>query len=771
LPTVQTKSAVKDMEVDDNTSPAVQAYSMSSNVNPCRNTAPKVNQTRKSNGFSCHLCASVLTRKHDLKRHITSHHGEAEALKLESGNCCCLDCDRKFKKIVELKKHLSTAHSMIFHEEELSFDTVEGFENWKSDMEEKHCVFYSCLTGKRKDIENSCSYNYFNCSRSGVYKASGSGKRRLKSCGSIKIGHTCTSNIKVTYFDDGKVKTSVCYTHYGHEVELRHCRLTKKQKKVIALKLKDGVAKTKILDSIRDNFEGPFQRIPLLQNKDMRNIPISFGLDDTRRREDDQTSVRSWIHDWSLREDTPFLYYKLEGEVAGDTNPYLKKEDFVIIIQTPIQRQLLKKFGSKGICNDSTHGTTEYDFILNTLLVIDEFGECQPVAWCLANQETEEFMILFFTHVKNACGKVSPVWFMSDTALQTYDAYCIVMECCPHHLLCLLHVDKVWQEEVVEKIKDTKKQFITYKFLRLILEETDQRLFTKNLNIFIQEINIPKTSNFHDYFVQQWSLIPTKWAYCHRVGYAINTNMSTEAFHRTFEYDYLKEKYNKRVDGCLANLLKFARDQSFNRITELLKGKNTYFMKLITNRHNNSLEMDVANVTHFEETDHINKYHVTSSKGVKTYVVIKKKQDCSDDTCRLRCMSCFICPHQLCCTCQDFLGNSFSCKHLHLVERFLGNPEGQQVAINHVAQGENDEVYCTIQEAHIPSGVDNEVRAVVDMLKSLQLQVETDQPRLEVLKQLKKDLYEATLTYQTISYSSEHSYSMPSKKVNLNVGI
>ena len=85
-----------------------------------------VNQTRKSNGFSCHLCASVLTRKHDLKRHITSHHGEAEALKLESGNCCCLDCDRKFKKIVELKKHLSTAHSMIFHEEELSFDTVEG---------------------------------------------------------------------------------------------------------------------------------------------------------------------------------------------------------------------------------------------------------------------------------------------------------------------------------------------------------------------------------------------------------------------------------------------------------------------------------------------------------------------------------------------------------------------------------------------------------------------------------------------------------------------
>ena len=118
----------------------------------------------------------------------------------------------------------------------------------------------------------------------------------------------------MTYFDDGKVKTSVCYTHYGHEVELRHCRLTKKQKKVIALKLKDGVAKTKILDSIRDNFEGPFQRIPLLQNKDMRNIPISFGLDDTRRREDDQTSVRSWIHDWSLREDTPFLYYKLEGK-------------------------------------------------------------------------------------------------------------------------------------------------------------------------------------------------------------------------------------------------------------------------------------------------------------------------------------------------------------------------------------------------------------------------------------------------------------------------
>ena len=73
-------------------------------------------------------------------------------------------------------------------------------------------------------------------------------------------------------------------------------------------------------------------------------------------------------------------------------NLHLNKDDFMIIIQTKSQKDLLKKFGNNGLCCDSTHKTTGYDFLLSTLLVVDEVGKGQPVAWCLSYKETEEFL-------------------------------------------------------------------------------------------------------------------------------------------------------------------------------------------------------------------------------------------------------------------------------------------------------------------------------------------------------------------------------------------
>ena len=68
----------------------------------------------------------------------------------------------------------------------------------------------------------------------------------------------------------------------------------------------------------------------------------------------------------------------------------------------------------------------------------------------------------------------------------------------------------------------------------------------------------------------------------------INTNMMVEAFHRVFKYNYLKGKYNKRVDNCLVNLMKYTRDKLFERLIKLTKGKSTSKLKLIQDRHNRS---------------------------------------------------------------------------------------------------------------------------------------------------------------------------------------
>ena len=54
-----------------------------------------------------------------------------------------------------------------------------------------------------------------------------------------------------------------------------------------------------------------------------------------------------------------------------------------------MQAMLLQKFGSKGVCLDSTHGTTSYDFLL--------FGAGCPVGWCLSNHDDTTAMTIFFS--------------------------------------------------------------------------------------------------------------------------------------------------------------------------------------------------------------------------------------------------------------------------------------------------------------------------------------------------------------------------------------
>lgn len=86
---------------------------------------------------------------------------------------------------------------------------------------------------------------------------------------------------------------------------------------------------------------------------------------------------------------------------------------------------------------------------------------------------------------------------------------------------------------------------------------------------------------FSIYFEREWLKKKEMWVYCYRVGLGININMIVEVFYRVFKYNYLKGKFNKRVDNCLLNLLKFVRDKYFERFIKLIKGKCNYKMRVI----------------------------------------------------------------------------------------------------------------------------------------------------------------------------------------------
>ena len=128
------------------------------------------------------------------------------------------------------------------------------FTQWKSALEESQNSFYCKSTGSKQRHDDRCIISYYNCNRSGKYLAKGTGKRRLKSQGSSKMDAHCTSTIQlIENSDTGLYQVNFCKTHYGHEMQLGHIRISNDDKRIIASKRKMGIERERILKDIRES--------------------------------------------------------------------------------------------------------------------------------------------------------------------------------------------------------------------------------------------------------------------------------------------------------------------------------------------------------------------------------------------------------------------------------------------------------------------------------------------------------------------------------------
>ena len=83
----------------------------------------------------------------------------------------------------------------------------------------------------------------------------------------------------------------------------------------------------------------------------------AFKLEGGQRHHDDATSAAAWVEEMrGMGDDNVVLYYKPQG--ADDDKTGLKREDLLIVLQTPIQAKMFKKFAEgKVVCVDATQGT------------------------------------------------------------------------------------------------------------------------------------------------------------------------------------------------------------------------------------------------------------------------------------------------------------------------------------------------------------------------------------------------------------------------------
>ena len=188
-------------------------------------------------------------------------------------------------------------------------------------------------------------------------------------------------------------------------------------------------------------------RDALLTKKDINNMEKRYNLTGVQKNSDDKTSVNLWVNALQEESDNPIIFYKAQDTDHGNLRN--RKQDFLLCIQTPFQKHMMQEHARKLVCIDSTHSITQYDFLLTTILVIDDFQAGVPVAWAISNGEDANLLQHFFNAVRVSCGQdILTDVFMTDLACNFYNAWVTVFSEPRKRLFCKWHLQKSWTRKI-----------------------------------------------------------------------------------------------------------------------------------------------------------------------------------------------------------------------------------------------------------------------------------------------------------------------------------
>lgn len=298
--------------------------------------------------------------------------------------------------------------------------------------------------------------------------------------------------------ETGHVQVECVCTHYSHQIELQHVWVPKSHKRDTP-KRSPTQTYQQIVNDIQRNAGDVFSTHHVLSRPEIPDIVDMFVPSTIQRSSDDQSSLLSWIKQWDMEsESSPIVAYRIQGNTCGYDMSELMEDDFIVIIQTELQKEMMQKFGKTCICCDSMMVGTK--FALTTLLVCDEFFECHPVAWCLSRANTEPFMNIFFGSVRNCCGEINPIWFMSPQLDHFHHAWMAVFGSTSRRLICPWFVHQAWAESLKKLVGNISIESTMNKLLKVLLEQTDHKLFEDHLQTLLERLcGSAKTQEFRRY--------------------------------------------------------------------------------------------------------------------------------------------------------------------------------------------------------------------------------------------------------------------------------
>ena len=122
--------------------------------------------------------------------------------------------------------------------------------------------------------------------------------------------------------------------------EIAYLQVPEQLKLNIAAKLHQGISIDRVMDDVRANVYGDCSREHIITKQDIRNVLREFNILGIERHSNDYQSVEVWITEMRLQDHNPVLYFKQQGK--EDVENVLKKEDFLLCIQTEFQLEMLK---------------------------------------------------------------------------------------------------------------------------------------------------------------------------------------------------------------------------------------------------------------------------------------------------------------------------------------------------------------------------------------------------------------------------------------------
>ena len=564
------------------------------------------------------------------------------------------DFSARFLKLID--QHLSEHHKRNMEVEILHVKDETELKTWLNTLCETDFVKYIKKHGQKAE---RC---YYYCHRSSASKqeSKGSGKRAMKKSGSIVSAHVCTSRI-ITEPTETGIKVTYHKSHSGHSLNPGCVGLTSPVKQNVAKMLESGVPKMKALETLRASNPTEINRAGISNMQDIRNINSKYKIDsDVRLDSDDARSVDMLVKKLNNDGDTGVFLYKPVGQLSKE-HPEFSESEFVLGYMNEGQEVLLKTLGNNIICIDGTHGTNAYGFELSTVLVLDENHQGFPVMFVYHSSKTEETYRGIFSALKARVGKICCRVFMSDDEPALYNAWSSMGQ--PGiKLLCSWHVLKNWKHHLAGLSKETKDE--VFKRLRAIMCSVDQLTFEEGLQGFLEYLTKSELHTFRNYFEKHYCNRKTEWAYCHRVGAGINTNMHIENMHRQIKHIHFLGKKIYRMDLSFSTVLKFLRSKQQDRLATIYRGKLTPKDKVLRECHKRSLSMRLDSVF-----CGIDCWEIASTQNpFATYKVVRGVKPCP---CLLICPECKVCIHAFRCECPESSVRFNMCKHIHLLQRYL----------------------------------------------------------------------------------------------------